>query len=149
MKRHINAIVILTLILFSCKDNSSFPKDLEKRIEGDWVIKLSPHSKIFIMFRLSKQMDSCSVFRFEKNKEFYWYWLDRKEKVSMLCGNALSPSEESTWQIDQESGCIILDKILSNSIDEREEEKISYKVYEFTTDTFTFQLDKTLIKGPY
>ena len=83
--RHINIILSLTLILNSCKDNSSLPKDLEKRIEGDWVIKLNPHSKIFIMFRLSKQMDNCSIFRFEKNKGFYWYWLDRNEKQSKSC----------------------------------------------------------------
>ena len=149
MKRHISIIVILTFTLFSCNDNSSIPIDLEKRIVGEWVIKMNPLSKTFIMFRLSKQMDSCSVFRFEKNRGFYWYWLDRKEKLSVLCGNALSPSEESNWQIDQESGCMVLDKILSNSIDERVEEKFCYKVYEFSPDTFTFQLEKKIIKGPF
>ena len=149
MKRHINIFLILTLIIFSCKDKSSFPKNLENRIVGDWVIMVNPHSKIFIMFRLSKQMDNCSIYRFKKNNKFYWHWLDRNEKQTLLCGNALRPSEDSNWRIDQETGNIIIDKIQSNSIDEREEEKISYKIYEFKPDTFTFVLYKTLIKGKY
>ncbi len=142
--RHINIFLLLTLLLSSCKDSSSLPKDIEKRIEGEWVVKPNSASKTFIMYRLSKTMDKCLVYRFGKNRTFDWFWLDKNKIDGALCGNSLRPSDGSNWQIDKENDHIIIDKIMT-SVEERKEQKKSYRIYEFKKDSFILRLDKCLI----
>ena len=147
MKTKYIYITFVTLILFaSCKDNNSFPVDLENRIQGEWVVVPNDLANTFIMYKLDQNRnDCCSVFRFEKSKEFYWHFLNKNNKRNPLsCGNTLMYSEESNWCIDSKTNSIILDKIESNGVDHNRE-KIKYYIYEFSPDTFTLQRDEILI----
>lgn len=139
-----NIIIICSLfMLYSCNQQNSLPNNFEKRIVGDWVIYPNSRSSNFVMFRLTNSMDCCNVFSFKQNHQFKWDWLNRKDSSILgSCGNALSYSESSNWELDREYN-LVIDKI-QDSNEEKSEVKKSYRVYEFKPDTFVLQLNKVL-----
>jgi hypothetical protein len=138
-------IIFVTLIFFvSCKDSKTLPANIENRIFGQWRVDPNYFSKTFKIYKLDMNChNKCNVFRFDSlSKEFYWYYRDTTDKPQIGCGNSLEPSYQSVWTFEDNS--IILDKVWT-SVQEYKKQRIKYKIFEFSPDTFTLIIQDTLI----
>ncbi len=137
-------LLIFFFILSSCKDKNTLPKNIDKRIFGEWVISPSLYNKAFIMYKYdSLKHDKCYKLRFNLPKELYWHYLDKSDSENYFsCGNTLRPNYKSTWSFKKST--IVIDKIWT-STQEFKRQKLSYFIYEFSPDTFTFILKDTLL----